>query len=552
MGVIETAAHLTLRLSGPLRLLHPDGRNVTPPSLKAQGILALLATSPALRRPRAWLQDKLWSDSAPEQGAASLRQTTLRLRREVAAEPGWLVSGPGWIGLDPGRVAVALDPAPGEWGLAGEGPEFCDGLDIADPEFEDWIRDQRLAHEDRLARTGPPALPPALPTIMPSRPASVDDPPVLLVAPGRASDGMMAALAETLATEIATGAAHLGGAEVRIEGAGAIATLPADALRLKVNATRMGAHVALQAQLSDPEWGTLIWVNNCTVSEFAAERGAPGAFDSFVAKAVSATMHELGRGGGGPKGSTVRANYKALAGVFSFDGAAMRGSDAIFAMPRGHSLQAVSAAWRAQLRVFSIIERSAPDLTAAKEEAIDLASRALADDPLNPVVRSIASEVALFVENRPQKAMELALAALERGPYSPLAHSSLAQAQARLGNLREAHEHSLQALRLSSLTPSPGLWYLRSCVTALRCGSYEEATRYAQLAHETTLGFKAPLRFLAALQFHQGNDSSAAGTLQKLKDLETDFSLELMASENYPVESLRETALMAVTKSALI
>ena len=160
MDVIETTAHLTLRLSGPLRLLHPDGRNVTPPSLKAQGILALLATSPALRRPRAWLQDKLWSDSAPEQGAANLRQTTLRLRREVAAEPGWLVSGPGWIGLDPGRVAVALDPAPGEWGLAGEGPEFCEGLDIADPEFEDWIRDLRLAHEDRLARDRAARAPP--------------------------------------------------------------------------------------------------------------------------------------------------------------------------------------------------------------------------------------------------------------------------------------------------------------------------------------------------------------------------------------------------------
>ena len=333
-------ARLDLRLSGPLRLIGPHGRDLTPQGLKAQGILALLGTSRELRRPRAWLQDKLWSDSPPENGAASLRQTMLRLRRDVDAAPGWIVTGNGWIGLDRDRVAVALDPSPGEWSRARETPEFCEGLDIADPEFEDWIRDQRMAHEDRLARTPlpptpPPALPrglpPGLPTLIPSRPPAVDEPPVLLLAPGRTSDGIMAAIAERLGEEIATGVADHGGAEVRIEGMGAVATLPADALRLKINATRMGEHVALRAQLSDPEWGTLIWVNNCTVAALTAERGGPEAFDCFVAKAVSATMLELGRGGRGPEGSSVRANYRALAGVFSFDSVAMLASEQVFA-----------------------------------------------------------------------------------------------------------------------------------------------------------------------------------------------------------------------------
>ncbi len=169
---LDCTPELILRLVGPLRLSRRDGGDVTPRTIKAQGLLALLGSAPTLRRSRAWLQDKLWSDRSAENGAASLRQTVHRLRAAVGPDNDWLISEPGWLGLDPARVLVALEPEARDWEATGDPPEFCEGLDIADPEFEDWLRDNRLAFEDQVAERPPP--PPAI---------------VQVVAPTAATDG---------------------------------------------------------------------------------------------------------------------------------------------------------------------------------------------------------------------------------------------------------------------------------------------------------------------------------------------------------------------------
>ena len=159
---------LELRLIGPVRLFRRDGVDLTPKGRKAQGLLALLGVSPQYRRTRSWLQDKLWSDRGAEQGGASLRQELAGLRRALGASSGCLLTEAGWVGLDPAKVHVSLEPDPEDWDLTGTPPEFAAGLDIADPEFEDWIRDQRAALEEtfaarparpvasRIARIAPP------------------------------------------------------------------------------------------------------------------------------------------------------------------------------------------------------------------------------------------------------------------------------------------------------------------------------------------------------------------------------------------------------------
>lgn len=50
---------------------------------------------------------------------------------------------------------MRLDPSPDEWEVTGQPPEFVDGLDIPDPEFEEWVRDQRLAFADRYEQLSP-------------------------------------------------------------------------------------------------------------------------------------------------------------------------------------------------------------------------------------------------------------------------------------------------------------------------------------------------------------------------------------------------------------
>lgn len=136
---------LCLDLVGPLRLRDMLGSDLTPKGMKAQGMLALIGTSPVLRRSRAWLQDKLWSDRAPEQGAASLRQCLVRIRSALGRHVGCLETDRTWVAFDPGRVQVRRDCGP----VAARDAEFLEGIDIRDPEFEHWIRDQRMAYADQ-------------------------------------------------------------------------------------------------------------------------------------------------------------------------------------------------------------------------------------------------------------------------------------------------------------------------------------------------------------------------------------------------------------------
>ena len=165
-GGEPTDYDLELRLVGRLRLVRRDGVEITPKGRKAQGLLALIGVAPELRRHRSWLQDKLWSDRPPEQGAASLRQELAGIRRALGASSVCLSTEGGWVALDPGRVRVRLEPDPGDWELTGAPPEFVAGLDVADPEFEDWIRDQRAVFADRLEATTPPARPAAATAVM--------------------------------------------------------------------------------------------------------------------------------------------------------------------------------------------------------------------------------------------------------------------------------------------------------------------------------------------------------------------------------------------------
>src|SRR3954467_11193081 len=97
---------------GAFRVLTHDGQDLTPRGRKARALLAILALTPTRRRSRAALQDKLWSDRGPEQGAASLRQTLTEIRRAFGnGYRDYLVTDPQGVGLAPDQVTVDIETA---------------------------------------------------------------------------------------------------------------------------------------------------------------------------------------------------------------------------------------------------------------------------------------------------------------------------------------------------------------------------------------------------------------------------------------------------------
>ncbi|MCV0405374.1 MAG: hypothetical protein K5872_04000 [Rhizobiaceae bacterium] len=148
---------LTVNLIGPMTIIGPDGRDCTPKGRKSCALVAMLAVAPDGRRGRRWLQSHLWSDRGDRQGAASLRQALLEIRNSFGPWRDAIRSDALVAALDLKRVALDIE-SESTRSPPSEIREFLEGLDIRDPEFEDWVRDQRSywsAYFEQMATTVP-------------------------------------------------------------------------------------------------------------------------------------------------------------------------------------------------------------------------------------------------------------------------------------------------------------------------------------------------------------------------------------------------------------
>jgi TolB-like protein len=150
---------LRLTIFGRFRAADALGNEIPIKSRKSRALLAYLALPPGKERSREEVMALLWSDRGDEQARSSLRQALSGLRKELGERSlGVLQITDESLALDPGLVAV--EPAsPGDVLLA--------GLHINDPAFDEWLRDERLRHDDMaLSDPQPDELPlPDLPSI---------------------------------------------------------------------------------------------------------------------------------------------------------------------------------------------------------------------------------------------------------------------------------------------------------------------------------------------------------------------------------------------------
>lgn len=534
---------LTLALWGPLSLRDVSGADLTPRARKAQGLLALVGTSPSLKRSRAWLQDKLWSDRGAEQGAASLRQCLTEIRASLGRHVDCLGTEGGWVALDPEKVAVLLAP-PREAPTA----EFLEGLDVRDPEFEDWLRDERLARE----RSVPAAPAPQRTPEAPPRPPT-DHRPLLVLAPAEAASEDLRLFAATITDGIGMQVAQAGNARV-IEG------LPADlgrqplGLRVAVRTVELGSTLYLQVRLADLALGTVHWIGLKELDSKALKSLHHGPVAQAANEAAAVAIDEFGRLAAHMTDEDRLAllGYQSLRHTVLLDPDEQHKADEMLAAAFRADPRGVYLARRALLRVVQVVERMTPREDVTTEEAVALVREAQNLDPVNPTVTAAASRVAVILEGRVEGGLELAQRAVTQGPANPLAWDSLAGAMVRSGRAGEAHRAALRARELVSSLPQTYLWDMLCCITATVSGQYAEAIRYGQIARDLAPTFKPPLRYLAALYYHQGNEGEARRQLETLKSLEKDFTLEKLQDRSYPVASMRQTPLIKLAKSGLL
>ena len=269
---------LFLDLVGPLRLTDRDGLELTPRSRKARGLLALLGTSRGLRRSRAWLQDKLWSDRGQEQGAASLRQCLTEIRSSLGMHITCLKTEAGWVSLDPEQVQVRTDLPDSD---RPDGVEFLEGLDIPDPEFEHWVRDQRL-HYLQHVRSGAAANPRL--TIG-----------LVLGFRGAEASAAVSGLAVDLLSRSLLRFTSIGVVDIRAQADLALRGASPDDLNalLHVAASVFGKRVRVTLKLFTPGTGLLLWTDTTTFDLGEFYRAGPTAIEAFVDRAARLVVAQI-------------------------------------------------------------------------------------------------------------------------------------------------------------------------------------------------------------------------------------------------------------------
>ncbi|MDS9468042.1 SARP family transcriptional regulator [Paracoccus sp. MBLB3053] len=540
-----------LSLMGSIRVRGPDGDDLTPRSQKARGALALLGTAPDLRLNRARLQDLLWSDRSKQQGSDSLRQMLRELRTSLGEMRDIVLTGVGWVGLDPEQVRIDLTPV---YDAGGTPIEFAADIDIPDPEFESWLRDMRLRltpdnyGPTALELSPPPEPVPARPAPQSIRQALFGDAPTLpsasaqphyIVAldPVETNEPRAHVIGEMVINEAASRACEMIPAmladEIEIAG-------PATGTRIGAMCYSTGEDCSLMVVMRDIASGARGWTRRFTIratDETATMRHA-------IAQ-ITVALLDRARRTSSPNWTTFP-----IWDVFSYSRDRLEAADEVLAsLPPGQE-NAVSLALRSYLRNTLIIERLTEDPVACSDEAESFARQARELAPNNPVVLAVASLSASWRRDA-IGALEIANAACRADPDNEMACHALSQALTDVGRDLEALEAADRGARGALAELGPACWLMRRSVVQIRLGRFGDAENSAAAAYAFAADNRPSLRFLAALRYRRGDEVGAADALRRLRLIEPDFSLELMAAPEYPVSTLRMANLMGITRSGL-
>jgi DNA-binding SARP family transcriptional activator len=544
MSIQGGRPELRICVIGAFRVLAHDGEDLTPRGRKARALLAILALTPSRRRSRSALQDKLWSDRGPEQGAASLRQTLTEIRRTFGQHHrDCLISDLRGIGLAQDRVTVDIDTADlSELAEPVELPQLLEDVDVSDEEFDDWLRQQRSAFEERLnSAKMAGAARPAAPEIefLPRHGGSAARPWLRLLPPLTVTSESGLFLSRFIADRIAQGLVDHWAIDVNEDGKGP------QGVQLRVEALPISRDVAINIVLLTADGATQLWSGSATISlETGFVSDAP-RLQALINRSIEIAGYSLSRMTSSSDASRAFVSaFDAVQRMFRIDLDEVDRADALLSNAHELDPQAVYLAWRAYDRIFYVGEHIHADRRLAVEEAEEFARRALEADPHNATVLALTSYVYSFVLHKFPLGHELAEASLKCNPAHPLGHAFLGRAKSYLGDHEAAYRETCRGLELSGQAPYRYMLHTLCGMTALLSGRFEEAVRASEIACALAPTYRPPHRSLVPLYLRLGERDKARDAFQRLRRLEPTFSLDAMRESTYPSAGIRASGLL--------
>ena len=535
-----------IHVIGPLRVVDADGVDRSPKGMKARGLLALIALSPEMRRPRKWLQARLWSDRGESQGADSLRQCLSEVRRALGDARGCLITKENFVLLDPDRTTIAdWPPTAPACDRAEFEQELLEGLEVRDSEFQHWLRDQRTRLEMQSAE--------ATSTIQNKEASEPTSSNITLLQAVTGGDICAQIEADTLIDIIARTTAEFGAIEVRDHrslptdmGATSRDGRPTGLLSLETAAARISERTLIRLVASEKP------VQAHTIAE-TIELNAPigciaedvTALEKSVrlADQIIATVDRRSAGSK-PHEMAAKLCREGIRRIFQIGGDNYETADRLLAKATELDTSATYLAWRAFIRTIIVAERKSTTRYDLEQEGTDLMRRALELDPQNSLVSALAGHVHSILGRSYAASYEYAEQGVRLNPANALGWAFLGMAKCHLGDTNSGFEDTMKARRIAGNSVYRFVIDGIACVAAVSAQRYVDAVRIGEAGHLRAPEFAAPIRHLTVLYHHLGDHEAAERMVRKMLVLEPDFSFERMRDENYPAASLRRTPLL--------
>ena len=519
-----------LSVIGPVTLTDHEGKRIALNGMRPKAILAALASAPEFTRSRAFLTDLLWSEKPEKQGSDSLRQM-LRVIRRKLNEPLVFDSEEGLVRLNTAVIDCHPKRELQEKLAAGfESPEFADGLDVADPVFEDWIRDERARYHSLLEETDALTRKPA---------------------------GLAGPITFHVSKDDARGASDYSDIflDLYFQGISDIARLRVQEgstsddrdFKLRAETIGQGTLQRLRSELYESSGDRNRWAASEVLSQTSDVWDPALLRLAFRCHETSLQMVADNTSQSPETFARTRA-ATAFTRLLELSSEAFSATDRDFAVAYDADPRGVYLAYRAFLRTNLIVERRAADPQGLAEEARAFIIKALRDEPLNGAVNAAASHVSLLLDNDTISAREFAARSTDINAANPLAWSSLANAFVRENRPEEALTVSKRALQIARLSKFAYWWEMNASLVSAANHDPRAALEHALAARAKSPEFKPPLRYLVALHFHFGNIDAAAEALQELIRFEPDFDFRLFSDASYPTATLRQLPLREISK----
>ncbi|ESX86265.1 hypothetical protein [Mesorhizobium sp. LNJC403B00] len=534
---------LTLRAMGRFALLDGDGVDYSPRSLKARGVIALLALSPGFSRSRTWLQEKLWSDRGHEQAAASLRQALRDIRRHLGSNCDALDGDRASVSLNASMLRVSFEP-PSPAGRARAESELFEDLSVLDRRFKDWIERQRAAagnlncsHDNsRLAMHRQYAKP---------RPRIVHF---------RANVGT-SEYGDQIARRLFTLASTAVGSDADVKFTYSTDLTnnhdidPVDqivAVRIAVNVPI----VWISVTIADPGTGCVSWTDEIQWDE----RVAPTVprLDTLAFRTAWMALDALMRGGVHDHEPTTALRLFRSAQILTMtldkDNLAIADQQcdtAFQIVQRGSYL-----AWRSFIRQISHFQHMSCEFLPRQPQG-GFAAAALGQFPQDSLALCMGAHAEYLFGGGIRPAFRMAELSTRGNPLNPLAWAALANLQTATSDHRGAYRSARRAADLSAGTSVGYFFEFYCCIAAAGLGDYQLATEHAQTSTRLAPRFAAPRRYLVALKAAANDGKGFRSALRSLQAIEPFFEAKLLLDSNYPINTMRRIALMSSVERRL-